>query len=1326
MRSFGCLLPFIPVLSISSILCLWWTPVARAQGGLCKSPSFISPDPLLVPAEGGLFEYTVQTEVNTFCSCFFTTKVDVFIPIPDRPGFPVLRGERVEEPSSCIHDYPWIYPRNDGPTRTMTVFLFRDTPAADRSNAVDTIRVIQEGFGGGGPGSGGGANSSLSAIYARDDFVVAYRDAVLSYPVLKNDAASAGLDRGSIRIVEQGQNGMAATKDDETVSYTPRPGVFGEDSFTYTVMDTEGTESNAATVSVIVKDEPPFTGCEFTRPNQQIHFHHPSLYLPEVQQIFSNPPLSVGVQVLQDGVPIGADAMVSLSASTAVFPGDSGLPELAQATDLASAGGLVDFAINPPKPGPSDTISLDAVVNIDGTEYPCLGTLSVGLGSRLEPYVSALDNIASSQAAVAEAERDLMARPATSPSNKIQGEETERLKFRRLPMFFEPSGRAGEAFVARINGRRVQVASSGASLPRKDGGAPVQLRLIDAAEKVEGRSLDPLRGRSHYLLGSDPVDWKTNIPQVAKVRFDGVYDGVDIVYYGVGRRLEYDFIVEPHTDPDTIRMQLSADATLTVDDSGHLVAPSAGSWVRMEKPFAYQEVNGKRIEIAAAYEIEKDNHIRFNLGEYDESRELVIDPVLDFSSFLGGSADDAISDIALDADGNIYVAGSTSSPGLATAGAFQGAREVGGLGEADAFVAKLDPTGSTLLYLTYFGGAGDESAFGVAIDGESNVLLTGTTSSLDFPVAQAYQTRLAHPDALGFDSFVLKLSADGSNLVYSTYLGGTGVELEGAIAVDSSGNAYVASSTTSVDLPITNALQEARGGAAAFSADAVIAKFDPMGQAVFVTYLGGAREDWGFGIDVDSEGAAWVTGMSSSIDFPAVDAFQNANRGGFDAFIAKINAAGDELLYSSYLGGSSDDSGQDIAVDGGGSPYVVGSTGSGDFPATGGVQAEPLNAEGMGQDAFVAKFSPDGATLNYATYLGGSGDDLGQGIAVASDGSAYVSGDTTSLDLPATEAFQGANRGGYDGFSVKLNAAGSAFDYATYIGGSGHDGASGIAVDDAGNAFVAGVAFSPDFPVTIGSFQESAGSRIESFVAKLSPGAPQPAITSVSAASFSRAFGISPESIASGFGAGFATAVEVALSTPLPTTLAGTSVKVIDSTQTERLAQLFFVSPGQINYLFPAGVALGLATVVVEVDGQVVATETVRVNAVAPSLFTANAAGTGVAAAFFLRIAADGTRTQDLLFDAGLAPVALDLGPEGDQVFLLLFGTGVRGFTGQVTATINGVNVAVLGAVAHPDFVGLDQVNIGPIPRSLIGAGEVQLVITVDGVSAPPVTVLLQ
>ena len=573
------------------------------------------------------------------------------------------------------------------------------------------------------------------------------------------------------------------------------------------------------------------------------------------------------------------------------------------------------------------------------------------------------------------------------------------------------------------------------------------------------------------------------------------------------------------------------------------------------------------------------------------------------------------------------------------------------------------------------------------------------------------------------DAFVLKLNSTGSGLVYSTYLGGRSLEMGGKIDVDAEGNAYIVGGTTSTDFPTANAFQPARGSASGLTPDAFAAKLSPAGAPVYVTYLGGSDSEWGFAVAADSTGAVWIVGMTDSEDFPVANAVQTELAGAFDVFAAKLSSDGQLLQTSGFLGGSSVDRPNDAAVDSQGNVYITGPTRSADFPLEGAAQTEFGGGE-FAQDAFVAKISSPGMQLLYSTYIGGSGTDAGNGIAVGAEGSAYVVGETNSGDMPLVAASQAFNAGGVDGFVVKLAPSGGQVDYATYLGGSLDDSAWELAVDAAGRVVTVGTANSPDFSATVGSLQPDLIGGPEGFVARLTPGVPPAAVLSLSAASFQRMHGLAPDSFATAFGANLTSALVIDSS--MPTTLDGVTLTIVDGGGQSHLARLYIVSPTQINYLIPAGVAPGVATVTVRKGGQVRATETVRIATTAPGIFSAASSGAGVAAAVYLLVDPAGGRTSDLVFDGNLAPVPLTLGPEGSELYVFLFGTGMRNATGQVSVTVDGVPVSFAGPVAQGQFDGLDQINLGPLPRSLAGRGEVEVIVTVDGKQANAVTLTIQ
>jgi hypothetical protein len=485
-------------------------------------------------------------------------------------------------------------------------------------------------------------------------------------------------------------------------------------------------------------------------------------------------------------------------------------------------------------------------------------------------------------------------------------------------------------------------------------------------------------------------------------------------------------------------------------------------------------------EIAGTYVIKDGHRVGFEVAAYDKARPLVIDPVLLYSTYAGGSGNDYANGIAVDAAGNAYVTGATYSTNFpATAGVFQTALRTG---SEDTFVMKLEPGGTALVYSTYLGGNGKDSGLSIAVDAIGNAYVTGFTDSTNFPAtAGAFQTR-----SRGFeDAFVTKLNSNGTALLYSSYLGGNGTDAGQGIAIDSAGNAYVTGTTFSTNFPTTAGAFQTAPGAGFY--DAFVAKLSPTGAAlVYSTYLGGGY-DAGTGIAVDVEGSAYVTGTTDSASgFPiTAGAFQTTYGGGDgDAFVTKLNAAGTALIYSTFLGGSGYDFGYGIAVDTAGYAYVTGFAGSTNFPATPGAFQ---TVSGGIYNAFVTKVSPAGTALVYSTYLGGNLADQGRGIAVDSAGSAYVTGMTSSPNFPVSAGVFQTTYGGdiYDAFVTKLDPTGTGLVYSTYLGGSGVDQSFGIAVDGGGTAYVAGTTSSTDFRATPGAFQTASGGGFDAFVMKI-------------------------------------------------------------------------------------------------------------------------------------------------------------------------------------------------------------------------------------------------
>jgi len=621
--------------------------------------------------------------------------------------------------------------------------------------------------------------------------------------------------------------------------------------------------------------------------------------------------------------------------------------------------------------------------------------------------------------------------------------------------------------------------------------AVLRMTIIGAAAQPQVSEREELVAKANYFIGHDPTLWRTNIPTYAQVHYRDVYPGIDLLYYGNQRELEYDFVVAPGADPQQIVLGFEGAEELTIDDQGALVLHTIAGKLRQRRPIVYQRIEGARHEIAGSYVLKSANRVAFQVAAYDRTQPLVIDPALSYATYLGGAGDDGALALAVDDDGNAYVTGWTASVNFpTTAGASQTTSNASDFFR-DIFVAKLDPSGAALVYCTYLGGSGDDFANGIAVDNFGNVYLTGSTTSVSFPItAQAFQPTFA---GTFLDAFVTKLNRTGSALVYSTYLGGSGIDEGRAIAVDAHGNAYIAGNTTSgsngsTSFPVTpGAVQPTIRS----SGDGFVAKLNPAGSAlVYSTYLGGSGGTQAWGIAVDALSNAYVTGSTSSIDFPTTaGAFQSAfaGGGGFfrDAFVTKLDPYGSALVYSTYLGGSGDDLSSGIAVDAHGNAYVTGYTNSSNFPTT--PRAVQLASAGGPFDAFVTKLNSLGSALVYSTYLGGGDYDIGYGIAVDAGGKAYVTGRTLSSNFPTTPCAAQSTFGGglFDAFVAKLDRSGTRLLYSTYLGGGDADAGTGIAVDASDNIYVAGYTTSTNFPTTADTFQSPFAGTSDAFVAKI-------------------------------------------------------------------------------------------------------------------------------------------------------------------------------------------------------------------------------------------------
>ncbi len=691
-----------------------------------------------------------------------------------------------------------------------------------------------------------------------------------------------------------------------------------------------------------------------------------------------------------------------------------------------------------------------------------------------------------------------------------------------LPLSFEANnGRTDRRadFISRGSGYSLFLTGEGAvlDLETPDGGAHVlRMGLAGADRSAPVAGIDRLPGEVNSLVGDDPSNWKTGIPAYERVRYSGVYPGVDVDWYGRQGQLEYDFRLAPGADANRIRMRIEGADSLRLAANGDLLVGASSRTVRQRAPVAFQRIGGERHGVEAAFEID-GRTVSFRLGAYDRTEPLVIDPqVLGYSTFLGGTLGDTIHDIEVDpATRAAYVGGWTHATDFpTTTGAYDETDPAAG---QTVVVSKLNPGGTDLEYSTYFGGTdGNDTAENLDLDTSTGELaVTGQTTSTDFPTTSGAFDESYNTNVDAYATILDPAGGGTGDLVYSTYLGGTAGDSGLDVQFDS-GGLVVAGYAISADFPTTDGVPgtELPAYDTTFNggSDVFVTRLDPAGAGAadlnYSTYVGGGGLDQAQAIEGDAAGDIYLTGAAAASpgsEYPTFEAtdtfdFVHGNVGSTgpqDGFLSKLDPAAGTggLVYSGFIGGiGNDELATDLAVDAGGRAYVTGRTNSANFNVSSGAYDTTLDG---GYDAFLQVINAAGNTRAYSTFFGGNSTDFGTGLAVDGAGDAYLTGLTFSTDLPAAAGFDPGYSGGQDGYLAKLRpAADGAADFlvGTYLGGTGSDFTDGVALDPSGNAYVTGSTASSDFPTSPGAYDSThgGGGLNDGFITKLAP-APAPA-----------------------------------------------------------------------------------------------------------------------------------------------------------------------------------------------------------------------------------------
>jgi len=664
------------------------------------------------------------------------------------------------------------------------------------------------------------------------------------------------------------------------------------------------------------------------------------------------------------------------------------------------------------------------------------------------------------------------------PDNDMQAQALLRAQFyENLGQFPDNSVK----YYGAIPGGFVGFSEDAVLLWSGDDPNPVRMSFVNSAHNAAPFPEDEVAHRTNYFLGDRGTF--TGVRGYRNIIYADLWEQIDLTFDARVDGAEYEFIVRSGGDPARIAISFEGYEALRVEGSSLVIDTGESGFVH-DGLFVYQG----RTEVDAQFTEKEHGALGFDIGPYDRSETLVIDPLI-YSTFIGGTSHESGTSIAVDLDGNAYVSGATLSSDFPAVNAYDGSLS----GSYDCFVVKLSAAGNSLLYSTFIGGTDGDSAGEIRVDSAGNVYMCGTTMSPDFPTVNAYDSSLN-----GYaDCFVLKLNATGNALVYSTLVGGVYDDIASSLAIDSDGNAYACGTTESPDFPTANACDSSFSA----SEDCFVLKLNATGNGLlYSTFIGDDERNLGLSIAVDSDGNAFVCGRTNSSDFPTVNAYDASFNGYDDCFMLKLNATGNGLLYSTFIGGDDEDWMMSMAVDLDGNAYVCGTTMSPDFPTVNAYDSSHNNPHDFFYyDCFMLKLNATGNGLVYSTFIGGNDQDLGNAIAVDSAGNAYMCGTTQSPDFPIVNGYDvpinETSSYDYDCFVLELNSTGGSLLYSALVGGGSYDWANSIAVDLDGNAYVCGSTSSTDFP-TVNPYDESYGGPLDwyssgdCFVLKLTPGPP--------------------------------------------------------------------------------------------------------------------------------------------------------------------------------------------------------------------------------------------